>query len=88
MTNPEKVSSMIAATNGRLFTVKFTKRDGTERTMTARTGVRKHLTGKGMAYNPKARGLVPVFEFGKKDYRMVNTATVSSFRCGKVRWSE
>lgn len=56
---------------GHAFTVSFTKKDGTYRTMRARLGMRRNLKGKGFAYNPASRGLLPVWELGK-GYKMVN----------------
>jgi hypothetical protein len=64
------------AGKGHAFTVSFTKKDGTFRTMRARLGMRRGLKGKGFAYNPATRGLLPVWELGK-GYKMVNLERVS-----------
>ena len=52
--------------NGSIFTVKFIKRgDGSLRTMNCRKGVKKGVTGKGMAYNPAKMNLIAVYDFQK-----------------------
>ena len=56
---------------GRLFSVTFTKKDGTLRTMVARLGVRKYLTGGGAKFDAEPRGMVRVFSMGDLGYRTV-----------------
>lgn len=82
------VSRLIGKTNGRIFSVTFMKKDGTERIMHARTGVTKHLKGGSLAFEPSDYSLKAVFDVGKQAYRMVNLATVTSFRCGKLQWAD
>ena len=50
---------------GRIFYAEFVKKDGSLRRMTARLGVHKGITGKGMRYDPLERGLLPVFDMDK-----------------------
>lgn len=51
---------------GRFFSVTFIKRsDGSERTMLCRTGVHKHLTGGGAAYDAADHDLLTVWESGR-----------------------
>ncbi len=66
----------------------FMKKDGTERIMHARTGVVKHLKGGSLAFDPSDYGMRSVYDVGKHGYRMINLATVTSFRCGKLQWRE
>lgn len=72
----ENAEKLIKATNGAFFSVSFVKVDGTLRDMTCRLGVKKGLTGKGMAYDPSENGLLPVFDVNKKDYRMIRLDTI------------
>ena len=58
---------------GKLFTVTFIKKDGTLRTMRARLGMRRNLTGKGLAFNPASKGLLPVWSADSQGYRMIPT---------------
>ena len=74
----------IKTTKGRIFRAVFIKKDGTERTMVARTGVRKGVNGAGMSYNPESMGLIPVYDMQKKAWRMVNSRTMKSLKCGSI----
>lgn len=48
---------------GEFFTVKFVKRNSKEeRVMNCRTGVKKHLKGGKMGYNPTAYDLISVWD--------------------------
>jgi hypothetical protein len=67
------------ANTGRIFFVEFRKKDGTLRRMTARKGVTKGVTGKGMNYRPLGKGYVTVFDMDKGEFRMVNLNTVRRF---------
>jgi hypothetical protein len=70
------LSQDIDRTNGKFFTVKFIKKDGTLRRMTCRTGVSKGVTGKGLAFEPKEKGLKVVWSTDAEGYRMINLAQV------------
>jgi len=71
------ISSDIDDTKGKFFTVKFIKKDGTLRRMTCRTGVSKGVTGKGLAFEPKEKGLKVVWSTDAEGYRMINLAQVT-----------
>ena len=52
--------------NGHIFTAIFVKRgNGELRIMNCRKGVKKYVNGTGMKYDPKAKGLLPVFDVQK-----------------------
>ncbi len=70
---------------GKFFHVQFIKKDGTERQMTCRMGVKKDQTGKGLAFDAIAKGLLPVFDLEKDDYRFVNMETL---RKAKIQGEE
>ncbi len=61
------------------FTCHFTKRTtGEERTMVCRLRANdSKYNGKGMRYDPLARGLLPVFDLAKDDWRMINLETIT-----------
>jgi len=63
--------------DGKIFSAIYTKKDGSTRKIVARIGVKKGITGKGMAYNPIERGLLPVYDMQKKAFRMINVNTLS-----------
>lgn len=48
--------------SGKFFTAKFTKKNGEQRTLNGRYGVKKHLKGGVMPYKPGDYGLVVVHE--------------------------
>lgn len=70
----------ILATNGKFFSVSFIKKDGSERKMTARLGVKKDIKGVGLKFNPTERNLIVVFDIHKKAYRMINLSTIFKFK--------
>ena len=86
--NPQLFIRGIKTTKGRIFRAVFTKKDGTERTMVARTGVHKGVNGTGMSYNPESMGLIPVYDMQKKAWRMVNVNTMKSLKCGEIEVNE
>ena len=64
---------MIRGSKGRVFGVTFIKRTtGEARTMQARLGVKKGVTGEGLKFNPKDYALIPVYEMPKQQFRMIN----------------
>ena len=69
-------------TEGRIFTAYFRKKNGEMRTMNCRRGVKAHLSGGNLPYDPKAKLLLPVFDMQKEEYRMVNLASLVSFNIG------
>ena len=71
---------------GRIFYAEFVKKDGSLRRMTARLGVHKGVTGKGMRYNPLERGLLPVFDMDRADWRMVNLNTLQRLSVDHERY--
>lgn len=69
-------------TQGRIFSVFFRKSDGSMREMICRTGVKAHLKGGSLPYDPRAKLLLPVFDMSVKEYRMVNLRNLVSFNIG------
>ena len=68
--------------DGRFFTVKFRKKDGSLRVMNCRTGVHKYTTGGKLKYNPVDKGLLTVFEPGV-GYRTINLKTIEEINANK-----
>lgn len=79
----ETAKELIFNTKGKFFTVTFIKKDGSERVMNARLGVKKYLKGGELKYNPAEMGMIPVYDMGAKGYRMVNTNTIKNLKIGK-----
>ena len=63
-----------------IFSVTFTKKDGSIRKMVARLNVKKGVNGKGMAYNPIEKGLLPVYDMQKNGFRIINLSTVTELK--------
>ena len=70
--------------NGKIFRVKFEYKDpkkkGKVRSMLARTRVKKNITGKGLGFDPKQKGLRTVYDMvlarntdNENCYRHINT---------------
>jgi hypothetical protein len=66
-------------TQGRIFSVYFQKADGSMRQMTCRRGVKRHLRGGSLPYDPNAKNLLPVFDLERGEYRTVPLARLVSF---------
>jgi hypothetical protein len=67
---------------GEIFTVTFVKKDGTTRVMNARLGVKRYLRGGSLPYDPISKGLLPVYDLQKNDYRIINLNTIISAKVG------
>jgi len=73
----------IRNTNGKIFTVVFTKRTtGERREMNCRMKVKKHLKGGGPAYNFKKKNLISVYDLGKEGYRCIPIEGITHLRVG------
>lgn len=72
----QEAAYKIFATKGKVFTVEFTKKDGSHRVMNARLGVKKHLKGGELAYNPADYELIGCYDMQSGGYRMINIKTM------------
>ncbi len=78
-----EVKRRILATNGKFFTVIFTKRtDGNTRKMVCRT---KQRTGNA-PYNADDHFLVHVWDIQVRDWRSIPLEGVTYFKCGAVTY--
>ena len=84
--NIEQLRSTIASTHSRMFVVRFIKQDGTERTMYAKTGIKRHLSKK-----PNKRkvsnvnnDIMRVFDCESKSYKSFKLSSVIEFSCRNV----
>ena len=83
MKNFKETLAEIQTAQNTIFSVTFIKKDGSERTMVARLHVKKGVNGKGMAYNPVEKGLLPVWDMQKNGFRMINLKTVTELKIRK-----
>ena len=84
MESTQQIAELIKGTKGKFFSVEFIKKDGSLRRMTARLGVRKGITGKGLAFNPAERDLIVVWATDRKNYRMINLKTITSVKVNGI----
>ena len=69
--------------NGKIFSVTFIKKDGATRKLTGRIGVKKYVLGRGLKFDPKEKGLMTVYDFQNKGYRMMNLNGLISAKINK-----
>lgn len=73
--NIQERMSVVQSTNGKFFTVSFTKKTGEERVLTGRLNVAKYTNG-GVNPNPKIGvSHIGVWDTKKKAYRTINLET-------------
>lgn len=70
--------------NGKLFSVTFIKKTGEERTMLARTGVKKYLRG-GVNRNTNPDHLI-VWSMQDKAYRTINLSTITKLKANGTEY--
>ena len=75
----KNLTEVIENSKGRIFTVVFTKKDGSERVLNGRLGVAKYLAG-----GKKTTGeeYLTVYDLKSGGYRSVNKNTVKEVRFG------
>ena len=83
----EEAKQLVKGTKGKFFTVTFIKKDGTERVMNARLGVKAYLKGGDLPYNPDEKGLIPVYDMKNGGYRMVNVNTIKKLKIGNNEYN-
>ena len=86
------VREAIKKTNGRFASVTFIRSTTTKNgaagelsTRVFRTGVRKHVKGAGLPFNPEDKGLVSLW--CKDGYRMIKESNVVRIKCGDIECS-
>ena len=76
---------------GQFFSVTFVKKDGTVRDMTCRGGVKKHLKGGELTFDPKEYNLLCVWDATIEDttkaYRMINLNTLLRVKVDGVEYN-
>ena len=75
-----KIYKLKKLLGSQIFTVEFTKKDGTKRVMNARLGVKKHLKGGKKAYDAESKGLLTVYDLTSKDYRTVTVSNIKKIK--------
>ena len=76
------LDQLIMQSAGRFVTVTFTKKDGTDRVLTGRLGVTKHL--KGGKSTLDAEQYITIFDVVNKGYRAINRSTIKSVKINHI----
>ena len=77
----DSIRQLIESSKGKIFSVCFTKKDGTDRVMVGKLGVKKHLKG-GDSTTAHLRYLITCFDMQKGAYRSINLETVKWVKLG------
>ena len=70
----------------KIFSVVFEKKDGSLREMVCRLGVKKHLKGGDLTYNPEERNYLVVFDMQAEGYRTINIKTLKKIKLDGVTY--
>ena len=81
------ILSLIKDNKDTIFSAVFLKKSGEIRRMTCRLGVKKHLKGGKLSFNPLERNLLVVFDMQKEGYRMINLDTLMSINMKGVEYN-
>jgi hypothetical protein len=90
--SPEEAKAVFGKIrNGQIFSAVFIKKDGSERKMNCRRGVKKGQAGGTLKYNPADYGLMSVFDMQlcktpERAYRMLNVNTTTEIHTNKKRY--
>ena len=97
MENKQQViANIIRSQDGKTVTVTFIRRTddkktgakaGDRRVLNGRLGVKKHLKGGELAYNPADYDLLTIFDMQKKDYRCIPLDAVESVVASGVTYT-
>ena len=74
------MDDILLASDGRMVTVTFVKKDGTLRTLNGRLGVKKHLKGGSSTLDPAK--YITIYDVKAAGYRAVNRDTIKGLRVG------
>lgn len=70
--------------DGKIFSVTFVKKNGEERTMRARMGVKSHLKGGSLTYDPTTKNNLIVFSMDDNGYRTINVDSILRLKANGV----
>ena len=89
MNKVEQVKALVEQAGGKIFSVKFVKKDGTIRSMTCRREVHKYANGGEAGYSSNPNN-VGVYEFcerkGREGYRCFDAENVLTMKVNGVEY--
>lgn len=80
------VKSEVIAQGNKMFGVVFEKKNGQDRKMSARLGVKKHLAGGTNKVEASDRSYLTVFDMNAEGYRTVNLDTLKEVQIAGTRY--
>ena len=80
------ILNLLIENSNEIFSVVFLKKSGEVRPMTCRFGVKKHLKGGELKFDPLERAMLVVFDMQKEAYRMINLETISNINMKGVEY--
>ena len=81
------ILNLLKDTKDLIFYVVFLKKSGEVRRMKCRLGVKKHLKGGRLSYDPAERNNLIVFDMQKIGYRTINLDTLMSINMKGVEYN-
>ncbi len=82
----DKAKEIILNNRSKIFSVLFTKKDGTKRKMNARLDVKKDIKGVGLKYKPEDFNYIIAYDMIKKAYRTININTLEQLTLNKKEY--
>ena len=79
----EEAKKLILENRSSIFSVLFTKKDGSKRSMSARLNVKSKLKGGELRYNPSDFNYIIAYDMTKKNYRTININTLERLKLNK-----
>jgi hypothetical protein len=70
----------------KIFSVEFTKKNGSLRKMVCRLGVKKYLKGGELGYDAEALNYLTVFDLQSEEYRTINVNTLKSITFEGIKY--
>jgi hypothetical protein len=81
-----EVKQLRELVGSKIFSVEFTKKDGSLRKMVCRLGVKKYLKGGELKYNPEELNYLTVFDLQSEEYRTINVNTLKSITFEGIKY--
>jgi hypothetical protein len=81
-----EVKQLRELVGNKIFSVVFIKKDGSEREMVCRLGVKKHLAGGEKKYDTDALNYLTVYDMQAEGYRTINVNTLKRIKLDGVTY--
>ena len=82
----EEAKKLILENRSSIFSVLFTKKDGSKRSMSARLSVKSKLKGGELRYNPADFNYIIAYDMIKNNYRTININTLERLRLNRQEY--